>query len=43
MSLLELVIGFVVFTTGCTIQGVLGFGAGLFAVPMQCAYMSPVV
>ncbi len=34
MSLLELVIGFLVFTTGCTIQGVLGFGAGLFAVPI---------
>jgi len=34
MSLLELVIGFVVFTTGCTIQGVLGFGAGLFSVPI---------
>ena len=34
MSLLELIIGFVVFTTGCTIQGVLGFGAGLFSVPI---------
>ena len=34
MSPLELVIAFVVFTTGCTIQGVLGFGAGLFAVPI---------
>ncbi|MDP6868710.1 MAG: sulfite exporter TauE/SafE family protein [Acidimicrobiales bacterium] len=34
MSLLELAIGFVVFTTGCTIQGVLGFGAGLFSVPI---------
>ncbi|MEC8947627.1 MAG: sulfite exporter TauE/SafE family protein [Actinomycetota bacterium] len=34
MSLLELVIGFVVFTIGCTIQGVLGFGAGLFSVPI---------
>ena len=34
MSLLEVIIGFVVFTTGCTIQGVLGFGAGLFSVPI---------
>jgi hypothetical protein len=34
VSLLELAIGFVVFTTGCTIQGVLGFGAGLFSVPI---------
>ena len=34
MSTLELVLGLLVFTVGCTIQGVLGFGAGLFAVPI---------
>ncbi len=34
MSLVEIIIGLVVFTVGCTIQGVLGFGAGLFAVPI---------
>ncbi len=34
MSTLEFVLGLLVFTTGCTIQGVLGFGAGLFAVPI---------
>ena len=34
MSGLELALGLVVFTIGCTIQGVLGFGAGLFSVPI---------
>ena len=34
MSTLEFVLGLLVFTVGCTIQGVLGFGAGLFAVPI---------
>jgi len=34
VSTLELVLGLVVFAVGCTIQGVLGFGAGLFAVPI---------
>jgi hypothetical protein len=34
LSTLEFVLGLLVFTVGCTIQGVLGFGAGLFAVPI---------
>lgn len=34
MSGLELALGLLVFAIGCTIQGVLGFGAGLFSVPI---------
>ena len=34
MSTIEFIVGLLVFTVGCTIQGVLGFGAGLFAVPI---------
>ena len=34
MSGLQLASGLVVYAIGCTLQGVLGFGAGLFAVPI---------
>ena len=34
MSGLQLAAGLVVYAIGCTLQGVLGFGAGLFAVPI---------
>lgn len=34
MSTGQLVAGLIVFTIGCTLQGVLGFGAGVFAVPL---------
>ena len=34
MSSAELIVGLLVFAVGCTIQGVLGFGAGLFSVPI---------
>jgi hypothetical protein len=34
VSTIEFIVGLLVFTVGCTIQGVLGFGAGLFAVPI---------
>ena len=34
MSGLQLAAGLVVYAIGCTLQGVLGFGSGLFAVPI---------
>ena len=34
MSGLQLAAGLVIYAIGCTLQGVLGFGAGLFAVPI---------
>jgi hypothetical protein len=34
VSGLQLASGLVVYAIGCTLQGVLGFGAGLFAVPI---------
>ena len=34
MSVLELIAGVLIYTACCTIQGILGFGAGLLGVPM---------
>ncbi|HCV33114.1 MAG TPA: hypothetical protein DGF10_00485 [Acidimicrobiaceae bacterium] len=34
MGTAELVAGLIVFAVGCTIQGVIGFGAGLFSIPI---------
>ena len=34
MSLLEILVGCFVYAVGCTLQGVLGFGANLLAVPI---------
>ena len=34
MTAIELLLGGVVYAIGCTLQGILGFGAGLFAVPI---------
>ncbi len=34
MSVIEVVAGCLVYAIGCTLQGVLGFGANLLAVPI---------